>query len=40
MRPTLAPSLLGEEAVLLGAVSTALETARPEVFERRTAGLR
>ncbi|MGW2371602.1 MULTISPECIES: ROK family transcriptional regulator [Kitasatospora] len=39
MRPTLAPSLLGEEAVLLGAVSTALETARPEVFERRTAGL-
>ncbi|MFG2848775.1 ROK family protein [Kitasatospora sp. NPDC048296] len=40
MRPALAPSLLGEEAVLLGAVSTALETARPEVFERRTAGLR
>ncbi|MEU1283929.1 ROK family protein [Kitasatospora sp. NPDC005856] len=40
MRPTLAPSLLGEEAVLLGAVSTALESARPEVFERRTAGLR
>ncbi|MFD8704768.1 ROK family protein [Kitasatospora sp. NPDC059648] len=39
MRPTLAPSLLGEEAVLLGAVSTALETARPEVFERRTAEL-
>ncbi|MEV7186008.1 ROK family protein [Kitasatospora sp. NPDC093102] len=40
MRPTLAPSLLGEEAVILGAVSTALETARPEVFEGRTAGLR
>ncbi|MFD7452976.1 ROK family protein [Kitasatospora sp. NPDC059827] len=39
MRPTLAPSLLGEEAVLLGAVATALETARPEVFERRTAEL-
>ncbi|MFI5643162.1 ROK family protein [Kitasatospora sp. NPDC051705] len=39
MRPTLAPSLLGEEAVLLGAVATALETARPEVFERRTSGL-
>ncbi|MER7667254.1 ROK family protein [Kitasatospora sp. NPDC096128] len=39
MRPTLAPSLLGEEAVLLGAIATALETARPEVFERRTAGL-
>ncbi|MER7755071.1 ROK family transcriptional regulator [Kitasatospora sp. NPDC097643] len=37
MRPRLAPSLLGEEAVLLGAVATALETARPEVFERRTA---
>ncbi|MER7845498.1 ROK family protein [Kitasatospora sp. NPDC096077] len=37
--PTLAPSLLGEEAVLLGAVSTALEAARPAVFERRTAGL-
>ncbi|WP_051711420.1 ROK family transcriptional regulator [Streptomyces sp. NRRL S-350] len=40
MRPTLAPSLLGEDAVLLGAVATALDTARPEVFERRTAGLR
>ncbi|MFJ9845323.1 winged helix-turn-helix transcriptional regulator [Kitasatospora sp. NPDC101155] len=40
MRPALAPSLLGEEAALLGAVSTALETARPEVFECRTAGLR
>ncbi|MET8626864.1 ROK family protein [Kitasatospora sp. NPDC004669] len=40
MRPTLAPSLLGEEAVLLGSVSTALEAARPEVFERLTAGLR
>ncbi|MFH9352367.1 ROK family protein [Kitasatospora sp. NPDC017646] len=39
MRPTLAASLLGKEAVLLGAVSTALETARPEVFERRTAEL-
>ncbi|MFH8381329.1 ROK family protein [Kitasatospora sp. NPDC018058] len=39
MRPTLAPSLLGTEAVLLGAVSTALEAARSEVFERRTAGL-
>ncbi|MFJ9609590.1 ROK family protein [Kitasatospora sp. NPDC101176] len=39
MRPMLAPSLLGEEAVLLGAVATALDTARPEVFERRTSGL-
>ncbi|MFI6154998.1 ROK family protein [Kitasatospora sp. NPDC051170] len=40
LRPALAASLLGEDAVLLGAVSTAVETARPEVFERRTAGLR
>ncbi|MFE4519427.1 ROK family protein [Kitasatospora sp. NPDC056783] len=40
MRPTLAPSALGEEAVLLGAVATALDTARAEVFERRTAGPR
>ncbi|MFJ9697285.1 ROK family protein [Kitasatospora sp. NPDC101183] len=39
MRPALAASLLGEDAVLLGAVATALETARPEVFERRTSGL-
>ncbi|MFG3056349.1 ROK family transcriptional regulator [Kitasatospora sp. NPDC048239] len=37
LRPKLAPSGLGEEAVLLGAVATALETARPEVFERRSA---
>ncbi|MFF2660729.1 ROK family transcriptional regulator [Kitasatospora sp. NPDC058032] len=37
MRPTLAPSRLGEEAVLLGAVATALDRARPEVFERRSA---
>ncbi|MFF2045681.1 ROK family transcriptional regulator [Kitasatospora sp. NPDC058170] len=37
LRPRLAPSALGEEAVLLGAVATALETARPEVFERRSA---
>ncbi|MGW4652325.1 ROK family protein [Kitasatospora sp. NPDC004289] len=39
LRPRLAASLLGEEAVLRGALSTALATARPEVFERRTAGL-
>ncbi|MEV6977639.1 ROK family transcriptional regulator [Kitasatospora sp. NPDC093806] len=37
MRPTLAPSRLGEEAVLLGAVATALDLARPEIFARRTA---
>ncbi|GAA1405553.1 hypothetical protein GCM10009639_52640 [Kitasatospora putterlickiae] len=37
MRPTLAPSRLGEEAVLLGAVATALDRARIEVFERRSA---
>ncbi|MFI8082208.1 ROK family transcriptional regulator [Kitasatospora sp. NPDC086009] len=37
LRPKLAPSGLGEQAVLLGAVATALDTARPEVFERRSA---
>lgn len=37
LRPKLVPSRLGHEAVLLGAVATALDTARPEVFERRTA---
>ncbi|MFL5998410.1 MAG: ROK family protein [Streptomyces sp.] len=37
LRPKLAPSRLGEEAVLLGAVATALGTAREVVFERRTA---
>ncbi|WP_051755141.1 ROK family transcriptional regulator [Kitasatospora purpeofusca] len=36
MRPTLAASRLGEEAVLLGALATALDLARPEVFERRS----
>lgn len=39
LRPRIAPSLLGDEAVLLGATTTALDLARPEVFERRTAGL-
>ncbi|MER8187520.1 ROK family transcriptional regulator [Kitasatospora sp. NPDC094015] len=39
LRPRLAASLLGDEAVLQGALATALRTARPEVFERRTAGL-
>ncbi len=37
LRPRLAPSRLGEDAVLLGAVATALGTAREVVFERRTA---
>ncbi|MFI9271523.1 ROK family protein [Kitasatospora sp. NPDC052896] len=36
LRPRLAPSLLGEEAVLIGALATALRTARPEVFARRS----
>ncbi|WP_420713900.1 hypothetical protein [Streptomyces sp. NRRL WC-3742] len=40
LRPALAASLLGEDAVLLGAVSSAVETARPEAFERRTSRLR
>ncbi|OXY89260.1 ROK family transcriptional regulator [Streptomyces diastatochromogenes] len=39
LRPKLAPSRLGEDAVLLGAVATALGTAREMVFERRTAAL-
>lgn len=38
LRPRIAPSRLGEDAVLLGAVATALETARDLVFERRAAG--
>ncbi|MCG7209739.1 ROK family protein [Streptomyces arenae] len=37
LRPKLAPSRLGEDAVLLGAVATALGTARDLVFERRSA---
>ncbi len=39
LRPRLVPSLLGDEAVLIGALSTALRTARPEVFERRSAAV-
>ncbi|GAA1275683.1 ROK family protein [Kitasatospora nipponensis] len=39
LRPRLAPSLLGEEAVLIGALATALRTARPAVFERRSAAV-
>jgi hypothetical protein len=38
LRPRIAPSRLGEDAVLLGAVATAQDTARDLVFERRTAG--
>ncbi|MPY33834.1 ROK family protein [Streptomyces adustus] len=37
LRPRISPSRLGEDAVLLGAVATALGTARDTVFERRSA---
>jgi predicted NBD/HSP70 family sugar kinase len=37
LRPKIAPSGLGEDAVLLGALATALGTARDVVFERRSA---
>ncbi|MGR6974563.1 hypothetical protein ACU639_34020 [Streptomyces cynarae] len=37
MCPKIAPSALGEDAVLLGALATALGTARDVVFERRSA---
>jgi len=37
LRPTLAASKLGDDAVLLGALTTALRVARPEVFDRRSA---
>jgi predicted NBD/HSP70 family sugar kinase len=37
LRPRIAPSRLGEDAVLLGALATALGTARDVVFERRSA---
>ncbi|MEU3370094.1 ROK family transcriptional regulator [Streptomyces sp. NPDC006660] len=37
LRPKVAPSALGEDAVLLGAVATALGTARDVAFERRSA---
>lgn len=36
LRPTVAASHLGDDAVLLGAVATALKIARPVVFDRRT----
>lgn len=34
LRPTVAASELGDDAVLLGAITTALRTARPRVFDR------
>ncbi|WUO16691.1 ROK family protein [Streptomyces sp. NBC_00289] len=37
LRPKIVPSRLGEDAVLLGAVATALGTARDVVFDRRSA---
>jgi predicted NBD/HSP70 family sugar kinase len=37
LRPRIVPGRLGEDAVLLGAVATALGTARDVVFERRSA---
>ena len=36
LRPKIAPSRLGQDAVLLGALATALGTARDVVFERRS----
>lgn len=36
LRPAVSSSELGEDAVLLGAVATALRVARPQVFDRRT----
>lgn len=36
LRPRVAASELGDDAVLLGAIATALRIARPKVFDRRT----
>jgi predicted NBD/HSP70 family sugar kinase len=36
LRPVLAASELGDDAVLLGALTTALRVARPQVFDRRS----
>ncbi|WP_067535155.1 ROK family transcriptional regulator [Nocardia crassostreae] len=36
LRPSVASSALGDDAVLLGAIATALRIARPQVFDRRT----
>ena len=38
LRPLVLASELGDDAVLLGALTTALRVARPRVFERRTGG--
>jgi predicted NBD/HSP70 family sugar kinase len=35
LRPAVAVGALGDDAVLLGAVATALRTARPRIFEQR-----
>ena len=37
LRPIIAASELGDDAVLLGALTTALRVARPQVFDRRSA---
>ncbi|MFC1442735.1 ROK family transcriptional regulator [Streptacidiphilus sp. N1-10] len=37
LRPRVAPSELGDDAVLLGAITTALRSARPKVFESHNA---
>lgn len=36
LRPRVAPSELGDDAVLLGAITTALRSARPKVFDHAT----
>ena len=40
LRPIIAASELGDDAVLLGALTTALRVARPQVFDRRSAEAR
>ena len=39
LHPRVVPAVLGDDAVLLGALSTAAETARDQVFEARSAAL-
>jgi predicted NBD/HSP70 family sugar kinase len=39
LHPRVVPAVLGDDAVLLGALSTAADTARDQVFEARTAAL-
>lgn len=38
LRPRMAPSVLGDDAVLLGAITTAVRTARPLIFDETVAG--